>query len=184
MTSVRTKSAIANRYLQIRQQLWPGAESSLWDRNAHKGFASIPKTMPIILKIIDEMTKNNPASATYLSLWCSTWDNAYVTLSKSRDLAHASGFSGQRAEYVWGTRMKLLQELKFIDIKPGKSGPMGHAIIWNPHWVIRWHYENKTGTGMQESSYTALVEWGLEMGCKDIGLEVPPPWQTSTEAAA
>lgn len=180
MTSAKAKHTIAARYLQLRDQLWPGAEPSLWDRHAHKGFATIPKTMPLILGIIDEMTKNNPASRTYLALWCATWDNSYVTLSKARDLAYASGFGSQRAEYTWGTRMKLLQQLHFIDIKPGKSGPMGHAIIWNPHMVIRWHHENKTKSGMQEGSFTALVEWALEMGAKDMTATIPVPWESPT----
>lgn len=183
MTSVRAKSNIADKYIQIRDQLWPGGAASLWDRHAHKGFATIPKTMPLILKAIDEMTKNQPASSTYLSLWCSTWDNGFVALSKQGELAHASGFSGQRAIYVWSTRMKLLQELHFIDIKHGKSGPLGHAIIWNPHMVIRWHYENKTGLGLTDGTYTALVEWGLEVGAKDMQMKLPVPWKETSKAA-
>lgn len=183
VTSIRTKNAIALKYLALRDQLWPGTGAYLWDRSAHKGFATIPKTMPLILQIIDQMTKNTPASSTYFSLWCSTWDNSYVTLSKTKDLAHASGFSGQRAEYVWSTRMKLLQELKFIDIKAGKSGALGHAIIWNPHLAIRWHHEQKT-PGLSEASYTALLEWALEMGAKDMTAETPVPWAVRTVAAA
>lgn len=180
MTSARTKSAIAARYLELRDSLWPGTEPALWDRNAYKGFATIPKTMPLILKIMDEMNKNTPVSATYLALWCSTWDNSYVALSKPQDLALAAGFSGQRAVYVWSQRMRLLQAQGFIDIKPGKSGPLGHAIIWNPHFAIRWHHEQKT-PGLHEASYTALVEWALEMGAKDMTPAVPLPFVTTPD---
>ena len=55
-----------------------GATPFLRDRKAHKGFTTIPKTMPLILRIMDEMTKGAPVSSTYMTLWCSTWDNGFV----------------------------------------------------------------------------------------------------------
>jgi hypothetical protein len=45
-------SAIAAKQLEQRNALWPGQDPHLWDRKANKGFATIPKTMPLILKII------------------------------------------------------------------------------------------------------------------------------------
>ena len=59
------------------------------------------------------------------------------------DMANAAGFGGQRGEHTWATRMKKLQELEFIDIKPGKSGPMSNALIYNPHFVLRKHHDNR-----------------------------------------
>ncbi|MFZ3181673.1 MAG: hypothetical protein WA156_16030 [Methylocystis silviterrae] len=179
MATKKELSAIAKKQLAVRDQLWPGAEISLWDRNAHKGFTTIPKTMPLIMKIMDEMTKGAPISSTYLTLWCSTWDNSYVALGKSEEMAYSSGFSGQRGVHTWTARMKKLQELGFIDIKAGKSGPMSHAIVWNPHLAIRHHYEMKT-PGLLEASYTALLERALEVGAKDMTepfapAPAPPP---------
>ena len=49
MVSVRAVSAITKKQLALRDQLWPGVQPILWDRKANKGFATIPKTMPIIL---------------------------------------------------------------------------------------------------------------------------------------
>lgn len=73
--------------------------------------------------------------------------------------------------------MKKLKELHFIDIKPGKSGPMSNAIIWNPHLAIRWHHQQKT-PGLTEASYNSLMEWALDIGAKDMTeppAVVPPP---------
>jgi len=174
MATVRELSAIAKKQLALRDQLWPGASANIWHRSAHKGYTTIPKTMPMVLKIMDEMTKGTPVSSTYLTLWCSTWDNSFVTLSKPADLANASGFGGQRGEHTWASRMKRLQGLRFIDIKAGKAGPMSHAIIWNPHFVIRQHHQQKS-PGLLEASYTALIEWALEIGAKDMTEEIPLP---------
>lgn len=174
MATVRAASAIAKKQQALRDHLWPGKEPWLWDRKKQKGFTTIPKTMPMILKIMDEITKGTPVSATYLTLWCNTWDNSFVTLNKNADMANASGFGGQRGEHTWTTRMKLLQELEFIDIKPGKSGPMGHAIIWNPHFILRWHRHIKT-PGLTEASYNALIETALELGVTDMTADWPVP---------
>ncbi|WP_202386342.1 hypothetical protein [Allopontixanthobacter confluentis] len=167
MAAARQASAIVKKQLQLRDHLWPNKETWLWDRKKQKGFTTIPKTMPLILKIMDEITKGQPVSSTYLTLWCSTWDNSFAALNKRGDMANASGFGGQRGEHTWSTRMKMLHELQFIDIKPGKSGAMGYAIIWNPHFVIRWLHFIKT-PGLTEASYNALVETAIELGAADM----------------
>jgi hypothetical protein len=172
MAKIREATAIAKKQLAIRDLHWPGMTTWLWHRTANKGFTTIPKTFPLILKILDEMTKGAPVSSTYLTLWCNTWDNSFVVLNKHGDMANASGFGGQRGEHTWATRMKKLQELDFIDIKGGKSGPMSNAIIWNPHFVLRWHHHNKT-PGLTEASYNALVETALEVGANDMLV----PWE-------
>ena len=166
-TSTREASAIAKKQLAIRALHWPKVDAYLWDRRAHKGFTTIPKTMPMILKIMDEMTKGAPVSSTYLTLWCNTWDNSFVVLNKNAEMANASGFGGQRGEHTWLTRVKKLQELHFIDVKPGRSGPMSNAIIWNPHLVIRWH-QMKGTPGLMAASYNALLEHALEIGAQDM----------------
>lgn len=160
-------SAIARRQLEIRELHWPGANPHLWNRKAHKGFATIPKTMPMILKIMDQMTKGAPVSSTYVTLWCNTWDNSFVVLNRRGEMANASGFGGQRAEHTWLNRVKALWDLHFIDVAPGKSGPMSNAIIWNPHLVLRWHHQQGT-PGLIAASFNALQETALDVGARDM----------------
>lgn len=174
--------AIAAKKLAQRDVLWPGAAQWVWHRSANKGFATIPKTMPLILQIMDDLSKGRPLSSTYLGLWCDTWDNSMVTAAKHREMAHAAGFTGQRATYTWGTRMYLLQELKFINIRPGTSGPISHVILWNPHWVIRWHRSQQT-PGLVEANFNALLERAIEIGAKDMTDEMPPVPVASVAAA-
>lgn len=172
MSGVRDKAAIVRKQLEQRNLLWPGAEHFIWDRKANKGFATIPKTMPIVLQIMDDLSGGKPLSSTYLGLWCGTWDNAMLSISKPEDMAYSAGFSGQRAAYTWGARMKILHDLRFIDIKAGKSGPISNVILWNPHLVIRWHYVRKT-PGLQEALFNALLERGLEIGASDVTSDNP-----------
>lgn len=180
MASAREAGAIAKKQLALRDHLWPGTDKRwLWDFHEDKGFTRIPKTLPLIAKIMDEMTKGAPVSSTYLTLWCCTWDNnSFVTLNKPGEMANAAGFGGQRGVHTWASRMKKLHELHFIDIKAGKSGPMSSAIIFNPHRVIRWHYSEKT-PGLTEASYTSLMEWALDIGAKDMTDVMEPAPQPS-----
>lgn len=182
MTTNREGSAIAKKQLAQRELLWPGAEPWLWHRKANKGFATIPKTMPIILQIMDDLSNGRPVSSTYLGLWCDTWDNSMVNISKQNEMAHAAGFTGQRAAYTWAGRVKILQDLRFIDVKAGKSGPISHVLLWNPHRVIRRHHAEKT-PGLVEANFNALLERALDIGANDmlddgptaVAVPVPPP---------
>jgi hypothetical protein len=184
MSAVREKNAITRKQLAQRELLWPGSESRLWHRKANKGFATIPKTMPIILQIMDDLSNGKPVSSTYLGLWCETWDNSMVNASKHQEMAHAAGFTGQRAVYTWGARMQLLQTLGFVDIKPGNSGPISHVLIWNPHRIIRWHHEQKT-SGLVEANFNALLSRALDIGANDMTDEVAiaPAGAAHVEAA-
>ena len=180
MVTTKSGTAIAKKGITQREALWPGQEPYLWNRKANKGFATIPKTMPLILQIMDELSKGKPLSSTYLGLWCSTWDNSMVNVARHQEMAHSAGFSGQRAEYTWQGRMNLLREYKFIDIKPGKAGPITHVLIWNPHYAIRWHHINKT-PGLMEGTYNALLDRAIEIGANDMIEEMT--WLTTTPVA-
>lgn len=168
MLPSRQITAIAKRQLALRDQLWPGQQDFLWNRRENKGFATIPKTLPIVLNIMDDMTKGAPVSSTYLALWCATWDNSYVAITKPAEMSIIAGFGGQRGEHTWAGRMKKLQELHFISIKPGKSGPMSHVVIWNPHTIIRYHHDVAKTPGLTEASFTGLLERAMEIGADDM----------------
>ena len=168
ITSRNQRNKIGEKQLALRKQLWPDLkEESLWRRKVSQGFITIPRTMPLILAIMDSLSKNRPVSSTYLDLWCRTFDECFVTLNKSKEMAFHAGFSGQRAEQTWTDRMKALANLKFIDIKPGPSGPLSYALIWNPYHVIKEHHRSNT-PGMRQDLYNTLAARAIEIGAKDL----------------
>lgn len=150
---------------ELRAALWPeiNFESDLWQRTVHDGFTTIPRTMPLIMSIIDGLTKGAPASTTYLELWCRAYDEMYVSLTKSREMAFHSGFTGQRAERTWAEKIRKLAELGFISVKEGQAGPLSHALILNPYLVIQRLYDAGTA-GIPKNKMNALYERGLEVG--------------------
>lgn len=129
--------------------------------------------MAIIMKIIDDLTKGKPASSTYFSLWCMTFPREmYVSLQNAEELAFHSGFTGQRLVRQWTDRMKQLDEFGFVKTAPGPRGGLSHAAIPNPHFVIRRLYRDKT-PGLVAATYNTLVQRAIEIGAKDMEMELP-----------
>lgn len=153
----------------LKEKLWPDTiEGELWHRKVNDGYFTLPRTMPLVMSIIDDLTKGTPASKVYLELWSRAYDEMYVSLSKASEMAYHSGFTGQRATRAWGQRIKMLHDLGFIGLKEGSAGPLSHALIYNPHVVIERLHKNKHA-GLVEAKYMALIERGNEIGAEDVG---------------
>ena len=168
--NIRQKRArakkISSNTLKLRNQLWPELdEKDLWIRDKHHGYTTIPRPMPIILRIMDDLSNGKPVSATYFALWCRVWDECLVTITNPREMAFEVGFTGQRAETSWANRVKILAELGFIDIKPGASGNYNYVLVWNPFKIIKQlHADGK----VQEQKYAALVDRTQNVGANDL----------------
>jgi hypothetical protein len=162
------KQKIREKQLKLRKTLWPELdEERLWNRKKRDGFTTIPRTMPIILKIMDSLSKGKPVSSTYLEIWCRAYDECFVTLNKHQELAFHAGFMGQRALQTWKDRVQILSELGFIDIQEGPSGKMSYALIFNPYEVIKKHHQDKH-LGIPEDMYIALAARAIEIGADDL----------------
>jgi len=133
--SNRTSQRIAKKQLDLRAKIWPDLnQSRLWNRKNTAGFISIPRAMPLILRVMDELSSQKPVSRTYLDLWCRAFDECFVTITNPSENAFFAGFTGQRAETTWRRRMHRLVELGFIDAKPGTSGAYHYVLLWIPIW--------------------------------------------------
>lgn len=168
------RAEIAAKVIAHRRKLWPDRnEKRLWSRHTSDGFATVPRTMPIIMRILDEMSKNAPLSAVYFELWCRAFDESFVNLSKSREMAYHAAFTGARSERTWRDRMRKLRDLGFIEIAPGPSGDYSYALIYNPLHVIKEH-KLQGSAYISEASYNALQERCIEISADDLDGELPP----------
>ena len=133
---------IVRQKIAMRASLWPDLdESRLWEREKSAGWLSVPRPMPLLLQIMDSLSKGKPVSSTYLELWCRTYDDSFVIATKHREMAYYSGFTGERAVRTWATRMHILRDLGFIDIKEGSNGPISYVLIFNPYLVVGEHHQ-------------------------------------------
>ncbi len=158
---------IGEKRIALRKQLFPHiGELELWHRKRSAGFTTIPRAMPLLLSLMDRLSKNKPVSAVYLELWCRMFDESIVNL-KPREMAFHAGFSGQRAEQTWSERMKILKTLGFIETQPGPEGELSYAVVLNPYRVIKKHFTKKTA-GLDMAAYNALIQRASDIGANDL----------------
>ena len=163
--SKRTRSKIEAQTKRLRNNLWPDAETKIWDYKTSDGWLNIPRSMPVIMRLLDSLTKGQPVSATYLELWCRTYNNGFVTANRPREMAFFSGFDGERAERTWVSRIRKLHELGFIDIKGGPSGPDSYILIHNPYTPLKRLRDNGQ---ISERFWNALIARMIEIGADDL----------------
>jgi len=160
-------SKMSRRTLKLREQLWPELDkASLWDRTIAKGFTTVPRTMPHIFEIIDDLGgKGTPLSRVYFSLWCRVFDESLIEIKNYSELAYEAGFTGQRAVTLWKKRMARLVELGFILAEKGTSDKYDYILLFNPYNIIKRRHE---AGEIQKHKYIALFNRAQEIGAIDL----------------
>ena len=160
--------------LKMRAHLWPEVkDSDLWlrDDDTRKGFTTIPRTMPLFIDLIQDVSKqvsggkSIPAGKAYLVLWCRVFDEGLVKVDQEAAAALEAGYSGERNVTTWREHLRVLRELGFIDFKQGPAGPCQYVLLWNPYRAAKALREKKW---LQEATYTALLQRAIEIGATDL----------------
>lgn len=156
---------IADRRKRLRDNLWPDLDDEdLWLRQNRVGFTTIPRTFQLIGRILDqEAGKGAPVSATYLTLWCWVFDEGFVEIRTPRELAYESGFSGPRGEATWRARMRKLEELGVIAIKPGLAGDFQYVLMYDPFKAISKLFDGRD----HDTAVTSLLNRLISVGALD-----------------
>ena len=163
--SNRTRAKIERRTKRLRDSLWGDASERIWEYQTSDGWLNIPRSMPVIMRILDSLTKGQPVSATYLELWCRTYNDGFVTASRPREMAFFSGFDGERAQRTWLSRIRKLQELGFIAVKEGPSGPVNYILVENPYTPLKKLRDEKM---ISDRLWNALMARLIEIGADDL----------------
>jgi len=171
--SIRNLNAADRRRSALRDQLWPGSSGKIWDmkdREAVKGFASVPRLLPWVLHLIKHLAKEiagGDPSMSYLELWCRDFGQGIITISDEHECAFASGYSGKRAVRTWREHMFKLLEIGFILAEAVGNREYGYVLLLNPLAVChRLHLEKKAPDGW----WAAFVSRATA-----IGATIPPP---------
>lgn len=155
--------------IAMRKHLWPEVtDAHLWllDDKKKKGFSSMPRTMPILMNIINDASKqvsskSVPAGRTYLVLWCRVFGEGIVKIENETVAASEAGYVSERGITTWREHLRVLKELGFIDYKQGPAGPMQFILLHNPYFVVK---DIRAKKWLQEGQYTALLHRAMEIG--------------------
>src|SRR4051812_13776434 len=112
MAKRRTRT-ILQRQLEARAKLWPDVTNQmLWDRQERDGFVAMPRLMPLMMSIMDDLSGTGfPVGRTYFELWSRLRDEMFLTLNRPEEMAFHAGFEGQRALRTWKDRISRLADL-------------------------------------------------------------------------
>lgn len=165
----KRRKTVSERRKELRKALWPDiAEGELWLRTQRVGFTTVPRTMPLIGQILDQISgKGFPLFSTYLTLWCWVYDEGIVEIRNPRELAHEAGFGGPRAEATWRSRMRRLEDLGFIKTKPGLAGDFQYVLLLNPLRRIKEIYQEDRP---KDLLYNALLGRISQVGADDFDI--------------
>ena len=148
----------------LRREMWPEiTDADLWSTSNNAGYAQIPRTMPILMSIIDDLSNGKPCGQTYFSLWCRSFDGAFLEIENPMPLAVESGFSGERCLTTWKKRMEILKDFGFIDYHKDNSGVLRYILIPNPYFVVK-----KLKEKIQQQRYVQFISRASEIGAKEV----------------
>jgi hypothetical protein len=170
VSSAQTSNAITQKQIELRNRFWPKIEQNhIWKASRKKtGYTTIPRCMPHIMQLMNDLSPGSRVSETYFALWCRVFQEFFLTISNHSEMAYEAGFSGQRAHITWLKRMEKLEELEFILSKEGPSGKFNYVLILNPYHVIKYHEEKGNFPNESERTLNGLFDRISQIRASDM----------------
>lgn len=134
----KTITRVAHRRLTLRDHFWSEAAQQLWHRTTEDGFSTIPRTLPLVMTLIDELKgKGRDTARVYFDLWCRQMDDSFVEVTDEESFAYSCGYttSGRNVR-SWRERVEILRQLGFISVQPNGSRKYGYILLHHPHRVV------------------------------------------------
>ena len=151
---------------RLIEQIWPDAAAAdVWNRKTSDGYMSTPRTMPLIVSMINDLTKGTPAGFAYLGLWARSVNESVVEIKDPGAMAYEIGFVGERRAAAWSARIALLEKLGFIKCSDGAAGKYSFILLMNPYHVIQRLAEQKH---VQKRAFNVFLSRALEIGAKEL----------------
>src|SRR5436305_424053 len=88
----RRSRRLSARREALRDGLWPTASSFVWSRRKTKGFTTLPRSLPLIMRLIADLTPKGDASNVYLDLWFRSFDECLVIVRDEEEMAFVAGY--------------------------------------------------------------------------------------------
>lgn len=156
------RSGMAERAAALMEIHFPDfPEAWLWQRNKTKGFATVPRTLPLTMEAVDHLSKGQPAGHTLFCLWARAPDGPLVVIENPATFAAEAGFTGARAIDTWRRRMKVLRDHHFLIPKKGPSGDFHYILLLNPNVAVEYLRQEKR---VQDDLYGRFRDRLAEVG--------------------
>lgn len=128
----RRSRRLASKREALRNTLWPESGQFVWSRQLSPGFTSVPRIVPLVMRLIGDLTPKGDASRVYLDLWCRAFDEGLIVVRDDEEMAFTCGYDGPRALRTWREHIDTLVKLGFILKKELGNRDIGHVLIIDP----------------------------------------------------
>jgi hypothetical protein len=120
----------------LRNEYFPAEDA--WTGVNEKGWFRAPRTLPLLLSLMRSKALSGrlDPSPVYLELPARHFDGGVIEMIHEADHAYAAGYTGRRAMRSWQERMKLLEKLGFIRVKPIGNQKYRYVLIVHPTAVV------------------------------------------------
>ena len=134
----KVKKTPEERRRALRDSLWPGSTSRVWNRKGEDGWSTIPRTLPLIGALIRVLTKDLDASRAYFDLWGRVYDEGFVDVVDEEEFAASCGYptSGRNVR-TWRERIEALAALGLVEVKPKGTRKFGYILLVHPHDAVQ-----------------------------------------------
>lgn len=133
----KLKTGAERRREQIREQFFP--KDDLWAATKETGWFPAPRTLPLILSLIDskEISGSKSSSLVYLELLSRHRSDGVIEMAAEAEHAFASGYQGTRAVRTWQERMKALEKAGFIRVQKVGNERYKYVALIHPTLAIK-----------------------------------------------
>jgi hypothetical protein len=134
---MRNKGAIDREAL--RESLWPESREVVWPCVGEKGWAKIPRVLPIIFSLINTkaLRGDKDIAATYLALLCLNREEGILDVRSEAELAEVAGFSSNsRGVRMWRERVRILCDLGLLRVFPRAKQEIGFVMLLHPYSAL------------------------------------------------
>lgn len=123
------------RRREVRDGFWPDADSVTFPTHTG-GWARVPRTIPVISTLIDELAPREKPARVYSGLWSYDFGDGFIELPDLARFAVEVGYMSRRAERTVAERLQILEDLGFLRSKPLASRKFGYLLLLDPHRVV------------------------------------------------
>jgi hypothetical protein len=149
-----------------RDSLWVDAPNVVFTP-AGGGWAQMPRTVPMIAALIDELGGRDKAGRLYIALWAYELGDGFVEVPDPAMLALEAGYVTSRAERTFNERIAILRDLGLLRTARLGLREHGYVLLLDPHQVVA-SIREKNPDRVPERWWTAFVA-----RCGAVGIRLP-----------
>lgn len=133
-----SKKAAQERRERYRSEYFP--DVIVWTgEKPEVGWFRAPRTLPLLMALLKskKVSGTTDATSVYLELLSRHRDAGIIEMASETDHSYAAGYPGTRGVRTWQERMRLLEELGFIQSKKVGNATYKYVVLVHPAIVVK-----------------------------------------------